>query len=135
MNAPISVQLSIWELITLLLAFFGACAAAGGLLLKQTQKHLDERFATQETGRAEYHRQISERLEHIEQAGRAEALEIARVEREVLKLFAELPHNYVMRQDYIRGQSVIEAKLDGLAGSLERRRLQELLQAKEKEAA
>ncbi|MDF6001947.1 hypothetical protein P4050_30630 [Pseudomonas aeruginosa] len=38
-----------------------------------------------------------------------------------MSLKAELPIQYVRREDYIRGQSVIEAKLDGLAVKLKTR--------------
>jgi len=37
----------------------------------------------------------------------------------LLRLRAELPLDYVRREDWIRNQTVIEAKLDGLATKLE----------------
>lgn len=40
-------------------------------------------------------------------------------EREWLTWRADLPLNYVRREDYIRGQSVVEAKLDALAAKVE----------------
>ncbi|PHV02802.1 hypothetical protein [Iodobacter sp. BJB302] len=42
-----------------------------------------------------------------------------RLERDWLKHLAELPIQYVRREDYIRGQSVLEAKLDALYSKLE----------------
>ncbi|MDF5991266.1 hypothetical protein P4119_17475 [Pseudomonas aeruginosa] len=47
-----------------------------------------------------------------------------------MSLKAELPIQYVRREDYIRGQSVIEAKLDGLAVKLENAQLRSLMGAK-----
>lgn len=88
-----NVQLELWHLITLLLMFLGASAGVGKLLLSRTEKHLDMRFNSLDK----------------------EAQEWKRVEREVMNLKAELPREYVRRDDYIRGQSVIEAKLDALA--------------------
>jgi hypothetical protein len=41
------------------------------------------------------------------------------VEKDLLRLKAELPLDYVRRDDWIRNQTVIEAKLDGLASKLE----------------
>jgi hypothetical protein len=41
------------------------------------------------------------------------------VEKDLLRLRAELPVDYVRREDWIRNQTVIEAKLDGLATKLE----------------
>ena len=43
-------------------------------------------------------------------------------EKDLLRLRAELPLDYVRREDWIRNQTVIEAKLDGLATKLENMR-------------
>lgn len=48
------------------------------------------------------------------------------MERELLRFQAEMPLQYVRREDYIRGQSVIEAKLDGLGTKLENAQLRSL---------
>ncbi|MDW3715333.1 MULTISPECIES: hypothetical protein [unclassified Pseudomonas] len=66
-------------------------------LLGQMEKRLGERFAGMD-----------------KELGR-----IAQVERELLHFKAELPLLYVHRQDYVRNQTVIEAKLDGLRDKLE----------------
>lgn len=67
------------------------------LLLNQMEKRLGERFSTQEK----------------------EIAKLAHLEREFLRFQAELPMQYVHRQDYVRNQTVIEAKLDGLRDKLE----------------
>ncbi|HCO6570543.1 TPA: hypothetical protein OBS83_004454, partial [Escherichia coli] len=41
------------------------------------------------------------------------------LEKELMRFKADLPLNYVRREDYIRGQTVIEAKLDALYNKLE----------------
>ena len=41
-------------------------------------------------------------------------------EKSILKLRAELPIEYVRRDDWIRNQTVIEAKLDALATKLDK---------------
>ncbi|HBO0115257.1 TPA: hypothetical protein L4A45_006184, partial [Pseudomonas aeruginosa] len=48
---------------------------------------------------------------------------------ELMSLKAELPFQYVLRDDYIRGQSVIEMKLDSLATKLENAQLRGLVGA------
>ncbi|SAI74581.1 Uncharacterised protein [Bordetella ansorpii] len=103
-----TVQIELWQLITLLLAFFGACGAVGKVLLAQTQRHLDARFNV------------------LEAANRDEAGQWQRIERDLMQLRADLPLEYVRREDYIRGQSIIEAKLDGLAVKLENAQLRGL---------
>ncbi|NDV20934.1 hypothetical protein GO013_16100 [Pseudodesulfovibrio sp. JC047] len=40
-------------------------------------------------------------------------------EKSILGLRAELPIEYVRREDWIRNQTIIEAKLDGLADKLD----------------
>ena len=113
------VTLDLWHVISLAVSFFGASAAAGKLLLSQTQRHLDTRFTAQETARAANHDQVSRRLDSIEAAAREEMGNWQRIERDLLKLQADMPLHYVRREDYIRGQSVIESKLDGLALKIE----------------
>lgn len=113
------VTLDLWHVISLAVSFFGASAAAGKLLLSQTQRHLDERFNSQESARAANHDQVSRRLDSMEEAARSEMGNWQRIERDLLKLQADMPLHYVRREDYIRGQSVIESKLDGLALKIE----------------
>ena len=113
------VTLDLWHVISLAVSFFGASAAAGKLLLTQTQRHLDERFNSQESPRAANHEQVSRRLDGMEAAAREESGNWARIERDLLAMKADLPLHYVRREDYIRGQSLIEAKLDALGNKLD----------------
>ncbi len=117
------ISIDFMQLLLLLGSFAGfcilACAAVGKTLLMQTQKSLDQRFAI-----------ISEHLDDIEKTGHEEALQWKQIERELMTLKADLPLLYVRREDYIRGQSVIEAKLDGLADKLENAQLRGLLGVK-----
>lgn len=113
------ITLDLWHLISLALAFFGASAGAGKMLLTQTQRHLDDRFNAQEEARRANHDQVSRRLDSMELSAREEMGNWQRIERDLLRLQAELPLHYVRREDYIRGQSVIEAKLDALGTKIE----------------
>ena len=113
------IEFELWHLISLLITFLGASAGVGKLLLGQSQRHLDQRFSVQDKTRDENHAATTNRLSAIENAARADANNWQRIEREVLMLKADLPQRFVMREDYIRGQSLIEAKLDALAGKLE----------------
>ena len=113
------IELELWHLILLLMAFFGALAGGGKLLLVQTLRHLDERSALQEKSRIAEHKQVSDRLDRIETVNREEAANWLRIERDLMSLRADLPLNYVRREDYIRGQSILEAKIDGLGSKLE----------------
>lgn len=102
------IQLEFWQAIYVLIAFFGFVAGIGKLLLSQSQKHIDKRF------------------EALEKTYRREADGWQRIERDLSQLKQELPINYVRRDDYIRGQSVIESKLDSLAVKIENAQLKNL---------
>ena len=85
----------------------------------QSQRHIEERLALQDTAREAHHRALAGRLDGIEAVNREEAAQWQRIERDLLRMQAEMPLHYVRREDYIRGQSVIEAKLDALGSKLE----------------
>ncbi|MCW5223506.1 hypothetical protein D5041_07830 [Verminephrobacter aporrectodeae subsp. tuberculatae] len=114
-----TVQVEFWQLITLLIAFLGFLFAAGKLFLSQIDRRLNERFETieeaHEEGQATWRETFVQHLEGY----RRETDLLRNVEREFLRFQAELPLHYVRREDYVRGQSVIEAKLDALYNKLE----------------
>ncbi len=89
------------------------CALAGGywalarLVVAQFEKRLDERFATQETARREGRKAWEERFSSLDTNQRA-------LDRDLLKLKADLPNEYVRREDWVRFGAVIEAKIDRL---------------------
>lgn len=95
------LQVSFWEIVSLMLSFMGFLSAAGKILLTQIEKRLSERF---------------DALEHARQQSE---ISWSRLEREFLEFRADMPLNYVRREDYIRGQTVIEAKLDSLHSRIE----------------
>lgn len=119
-----------WPLVGFIVTVLSAFGGIGFALMRQIQSGLDERFQVQEKTReanhdqvTRNHEQITRRLDGIEQVNREETLQWQRVEREMLRFQADLPMKYVMRDDYIRGQTLIEAKLDGLADKIDNRSL------------
>jgi hypothetical protein len=114
-----TVQVEFWQLITLLLAFLGFLFAAGRLLLSQIDRRLDDRFEAMEKAREEGGRHWDEKFATVIDQNRREAEGWAALERDFLRFQAELPLQYVRREDYVRGQTVIEAKLDALYNKLE----------------
>ena len=72
-----------------------------------------------EKARAEGGRHWDEKFGTVIDQNRREAEGWAALEREFLRFQADLPLQYVRREDYVRGQSVIEAKLDALYNQLE----------------
>ncbi|WLI50627.1 hypothetical protein [Pseudomonas sp. FP833] len=97
-------EMPVWQMISIAVSILGAFVGVMKMLLVQMERRLDQRFAVVDKD--------SERLRDIE----------IRVER----LRGEMPLHYVRREDWVRNQSVIEAKLDGLALKLENAQLKGL---------
>lgn len=100
------------ELLLSLIVAVGAIVAGyyalALLVVKQFERRLDDRFAAQEQARIEGRKVFDERWNKMEANQH-------RLERELLQLKADLPIHYVRREDDVRKQTVIEAKLDSLA--------------------
>jgi hypothetical protein len=103
-----TMDITLTNIITLTLSIAGLIGLLIKLLVMQLQRNIKESFDSQ-----------NKRLDRIEQAGREEVGNWQRVERDLSALKADLPAHYVRREDYIRGQSVIESKLDSLAAQLQ----------------
>jgi hypothetical protein len=118
------VSLTLWQLIILLLAFFSCVAAFGKILLNQFEKRQAERFEAQEKSRMEAQAHWDQRFSTIDSSSR----EWARIEKDFLRWQAELPFRYVLRDDYVRNQTVIEAKMDAVITRLENLKLRGVVQ-------
>ena len=90
------INIEFWQLVGFLLSFLGVCWGFGKMLLSQFQAQQDERQKQQE------------RLQ-----GKVETME-----KQLGEFNASLPMTYVLRDDYIRNQSILEAKLDNVAEKL-----------------
>lgn len=110
-----TIEVNLTQLIFLLIAAFSGLWALikvlAGTFLRDQKKQLDDHKQADMVQRT----LSNERLDAINETLRAEAGQWQRIERELLTLKADLPLNYVRREDYIRGQSVLESKLDALA--------------------
>lgn len=118
-----TINVDVWQLIgalgSLLGMFVLVMFTAGKLLIGQFDRRLNERFMAQDAARKESQRHWDTKFTALENAAAAEAREWQRIEKEILLMKAELPDRYVRRDDYIRNQSVIESKIDGLAMRIE----------------
>ncbi|MCV0073259.1 hypothetical protein KUC74_20000 [Pseudomonas aeruginosa] len=114
-----NLTLEFWQLVSLLLGFLGSCAGAGKLLLGQIDQRLETRFKAMEEARQLSTQHWDERFTALLAQSREDGDAVRQLERDLMSLRAELPERYVRREDYIRGQTVIEAKLDSLALRME----------------
>ncbi|UZZ12212.1 hypothetical protein NDO41_06990 [Ectopseudomonas mendocina] len=113
MSLPLS-ELIGWA-ISLLGIFTTVVVGLVKLLLNNFEKRLAERFAAQDEARKAATRHWEESFSKVLERQDKDAAAVAQLERSFLRFKAELPLEYVRREDWVRGQSVIEAKLDGLA--------------------
>lgn len=114
-----TVQLELWHLITLLLAFFGCVGTFGKVLIGQFEKRLNDRFESQDKARETGSKVLRETLDQHLADERKMAAQMLSLERDFLTWKAELPLQYVRREDYVRNQTIIEAKLDAVALKIE----------------
>ncbi len=103
-----TLQIDFWQLMGLIASGIGVLVGVMKFGVAQALKH-------QEVA----HAQLIARLQAIEQAGRADSGNWQRVEREILQLKAELPLNYVRREDYVLSTATIMAKLDAISTRFE----------------
>ena len=108
-----------WHPVLLALSILGGYWTLAKIIGTQFQRGMNERFAAQDKALEANHKSLAGRLDGIEALNRTDAMQWQRVERELLKMQADMPLHYVRREDYIRGQSVIEAKIDALGSKLE----------------
>lgn len=107
----VEMALGIFGAIALIVAGVWAVTKTFGLLMAkivaQFDLRLDERFAAMERAREEGRKVWEARLARLEQ--RQE-----RIDDELRELLINMPDKYVRREDYVRRETVIEAKIDQL---------------------
>lgn len=119
-----TVNLEFWHLVLLLAMFVSVIATSGRVLLGQIDKRLDARFdGMEETGKQgtkHWDNKFAALLG--DQKNSTDAWR--NLERDFLKFRGDLPLEYVRREDFIRNQSVIEAKLDAVMLHIQNLQLQ-----------
>ncbi len=105
--------ISLIVVVLTLITGYWALAKYVGRLFTQ---HLDSKFEA-----------LDQRLNRIEESELRNHQTVSDVERDLMRLRAELPEKYVRREDYIRGQSRLEAKLDSLANRIQNTQLHRLV--------
>lgn len=91
-----TITVEFWHLVGLLLSFLGCCFGFAKMLVAQFQNAMEERHANQQ--------RVNEKVDDLE--------------RMVNKMNSSMPLVYVLRDDYIRGQTVLEAKMDAVHKTL-----------------
>ena len=90
------ISIEFWQLVGFLLSFLGVCWGFGKMLLAQFQAQQEERQKQQA--------RLHEKVEQLE--------------NQFAEQKALLPEKYVLRDDYIRNQAILEAKMDSIQKTL-----------------
>ena len=96
MNEKTYISIEFWQLIGFLIMIFGGYWTFAKMMLAQYQSQQQERHNRQD--------KINEAMANLSDT--------------FLEFKATLPMTYVLRDDYIRGQAVLEAKMDAVHGTL-----------------
>ena len=89
------------------------------LLLNQFEKRLADRFASQDVARQAATKHWEENFAKVLERQDKDADAVQQLERTFLRFQAELPLQYVRREDFVRNQTIIEAKIDAVFSKLE----------------
>lgn len=104
-----TIELTIFNLAALAAAFIGVLWALVKIIAVQQEKALESRFKI-----------LADSLNSVNGSIAREQETTQRLERELLQFKAELPRDYVRREDFIRAVGTIETKIDNMALRVER---------------
>lgn len=123
----LTIELPIAQIVSVVLFVLGVVWGLLKIMGKQYERGLDKRFEAMELARAQADKHWNAKFAELGRAIQLEGDEVKRLEREFLMFQRDLPLHYVRREDYIRNQTVIEAKLDALAMRMENLQLKGVL--------
>lgn len=103
-----AIQLEAYQWILLLVTVISTVIGTVKILWGRIELNLNTNFKT-----------VQNKLEEVSKQAAKSQHDVQELERKFYQFQIELPHAYVAREDYIRGQTVIEAKLDALASKIE----------------
>lgn len=116
------MQIDTWDFVKAIAALavfmLGAIWTFGAVIVRQFEARLEEKFKAQAEARLIADGTLNEAMQRHLAEEKLMGAQIAQLERDFLTWKGELPLNYVRREDYVRGQTVIEAKLDALYSEL-----------------
>lgn len=102
------VELELIHLISLVITIIGAFWTIGKLMLTQAKAQIDQQF-----------KQFDQRFDQISEHMRTHDESDRRLERQIMELKAELPRDYVRREDYTQAIATIMTKIDHLGMRVE----------------
>lgn len=96
-----SIQLEAYQIFLILATVIGSVVGMIKIMGNQVNKNIDQNFLS-----------TNQKLEDVANQAAKGQEDLRLLERKFYEFQISMPHHYVARDDYIRGQAVIEAKLD-----------------------
>ncbi|MBN8488233.1 MAG: hypothetical protein J0M20_10995 [Burkholderiales bacterium] len=97
-------SLETWQVVSLLITLIGAFFALARMLLAATTRTIDDKFKA-----------LGEHLSKQDAAAVRNDESLRRLERDLMDMRAELPRDYVRREDYTQAIATIMTKIDAMA--------------------
>ena len=104
-----TIQLEAYQIFLVLVTVIGAVIGMIKLLGHQINSNIQQNFES-----------TNQKIEEVARQAAKGQEEIHTLERQFLEFKADMPFRYIARDDYIRGQTVLESKLDAVAEKLEK---------------
>ncbi|WAU72883.1 hypothetical protein [Acinetobacter sp. TR11] len=102
-------QLEAYQVFLILATVIGSVVGMVKILGNQINRNIQQNFES-----------TNQKIEEVAKQAAKGQEEIRALERQFLEFKADMPFRYIARDDYIRGQTVLESKLDALAEKLEK---------------
>lgn len=104
-----TIQLEIYQFVMILIAVLSTVIGTVKILWARIEKSLEMNFTA-----------TNQKIEQVAEQAAEGQKEVRALERQFLEFKADMPFRYIARDDYIRGQTILEAKLDAVAEKLEK---------------
>lgn len=102
------IELESYQAFMVLSGILGSVVGMIKIMGNQINKNIQQNFES-----------TNLKIENVAQQAAEGQKEIRALERQFLEFKADMPFRYIARDDYIRGQTVLEAKVDSIAQKLE----------------
>ncbi|MBK0062400.1 MULTISPECIES: hypothetical protein [unclassified Acinetobacter] len=123
-----TITLEPYQVFLVLATIIGAVFTMVKLLGSQINANLQQSFVSTNEKIEQLSKQTNEKIDLVSKQNEKSQTELRDLERKFFQFEIDLPKNYVLRNDYIRGQTVIDAKLDAIASKLETVQIQQGMQ-------
>ena len=103
-----TLQLEAYQAFIVLSTIFGGVIGMIKIMGNQINKNIQQNFES-----------TNLKIEQVARQAEEGQKEILALERQFLEFKADMPFRYIARDDYIRGQTILEQKMDAVAQKLE----------------